>query len=139
MVKNRQNDASVTAFLEALEPDRRAECDQLCDLMSRATGAPPRMWGDSMVGFGSYHYVYASGRSGEWFITGFSPRKDKLSIYIMPGFSEFAELMSDLGRFKTGKSCLYIKKLSDVSPSRLEDLIARSVAVMESRYECRKG
>lgn len=139
MVKNRQNDASVAAFLKALEEDRRAECGQLCDLMSRVTGSPPRMWGDSMVGFGSYHYTYASGRSGEWFITGFSPRKDKLSIYIMPGFSEFEAILSDLGRCKTGKSCLYIKQLSDVNMARLEELIARSVAVMEQRYDCQKG
>ena len=139
MAKNRPNDGSVSAFLAGLETNRRAECEHLCDLMSRATGSPPRMWGDSMVGFGSYHYVYASGRSGDWFLTGFSPRKDKLSVYIMPGFSDFAELMRDLGRFKTGKSCLYIKQLDDINLATLEELVRRSVAVMEQRYDCHKG
>jgi hypothetical protein len=91
-----------------------------------------------MIGFGSYRYVYASGHSGEWFLTGFSPRKDKLSVYIMPGFSAFEALMRDLGRFKTGKSCLYIKQLSDIDLARLEELISQSVAVMEQKYDCRK-
>ena len=89
-----------------------------------------------MVGFGSYQYAYASGRTGEWFVTGFAPRKDKLSVYIMPGFTDFADLMKLLGKFKTGKSCLYINNLKDVDLDVLEQLVAESVAVMEQRYDC---
>ena len=134
MVKNRQNDASVAAFLKALEEDRRAECGQLCDLMSRVTGSPPRMWGDSMVGFGSYHYTYASGRSGSWMMTGFSPRARDITVYIMPGFSKFATHLKKLGKHKTGKSCLYIKKLEDVDEKVLAELIADSVREMRRKY-----
>lgn len=138
MAKNCRNDASVEAYLDTLESTRRAECELLCELMSRITGAPARMWGDSMVGFGSYHYTYASGRSGDWFLTGFAPRKDKLSVYIMPGFADFAALMKGLGPHKTGKSCLYIKRLADIDLGKLEALVAQSVALMEHRYDCCK-
>ena len=94
--------------------------------MREVTGAEPQMWGDSIVGFGSYHYVYASGREGDWPLTGFSPRKRNLTLYIMAGFDEYDELLSRLGKFKTGKSCLYINKLEDVDQEVLAELVKRS-------------
>ncbi len=102
--------------------------------MSEITGAEPRMWGDSMVGFDSYHYVYASGREGDWFITGFSPRRRNLSIYVMPGFSGVSDLMGRLGKHRTGKSCLYAKRLGDLDRTVLRELLERSVAEMRDRY-----
>jgi hypothetical protein len=95
--------------------------------MKRVTGAEPRLWGAVMVGFGSYHYRYESGREGDWFVTGFSPRKGNLTLYIMAGFDRYPELLERLGKFKTGKSCLYVKKLADVDEQVLVELIAASV------------
>ncbi len=96
--------------------------------MREITGDEPAMWGPSMVGFGRYHYKYASGREGDWFVAGFSPRKQNLTLYIMSGFSGYDELMARLGKHTTGKSCLYIKRLEDVDLAVLEELIRRSVA-----------
>ena len=95
--------------------------------MKQATKSEPVMWGDSIVGFGEYHYKYASGREGDWFLTGFSPRKQNLALYIMSGFSEYEALLSNLGKFKTGKSCLYVNKIEDIDLSTLKELIQRSV------------
>ncbi len=92
------------------------------------------MWGDSIVGFGSYHYRYASGREGDWFLTGFAPRKRELTVYIMPGFSQYGELMAVLGRHRTGKSCLYLRRLDDIEMAVLRDLIERSVDFMRKTY-----
>lgn len=92
------------------------------------------MWGDSIVGFGEYHYKYKSGREGDWFITGFSPRKQNLTIYIMPGFSEYADLLKKLGKHKHSVSCLYLNKLADIDFQVLEKLIAKSVVDMASLY-----
>ena len=94
------------------------------------------MWGDSMVGYGRYHYRYASGHEGDWFVTGFAPRKANLVIYIMNGFGAYPQIMAELGRYKTGKSCLYLRRLSDVDSERLEQLVACSVRDMRSLYEC---
>jgi hypothetical protein len=91
------------------------------------------MWGPSIIGFGSYHYKYASGREGDWFLTGFSPRKQNLSIYIMSGFNRYEEILSRLGKFKTGKSCLYINKLEDIDVKVLEKLIISSVNFLRSK------
>jgi len=91
----------------------------------------PEMWGDSIVGFGSYHYKYASGREGDWFITGFSPRKQNLTLYIMSGFDECDQLLNKLGKHSTGKSCLYIKKIEDVDIDVLKELVKKSVGHME--------
>ena len=102
--------------------------------MRRATGKNAKMWGSSMVGYGKYHYKYDSGREGDFMLTGFSPRKQNLAIYIMPGFKDFGALMKKLGKYKTGKSCLYINKLEDVDEKVLEQLITRSVKVMRERY-----
>jgi hypothetical protein len=135
-LKTRENDASVAAFLDNVEPaQRREDAIEVSALMQKITGEPPRMWGASIIGFGHYHYRYASGREGEWMITGFSPRKTSLSVYIMAGFSRYEALMEQLGRYKTGKSCLYIKRLSDVDQAILAELIAESVAYMKETYQ----
>lgn len=127
-LKTKVNDQSVTAFLDGVADEgRRQDCYTILELMKKATRAEPKMWGDSIVGFGSYRYTYASGRAGDWLLTGFSPRKQNLTLYIMSGFSDFEELLSRLGKHKTGKGCLYIKKLADVDLSVLQELIDRSV------------
>ena len=137
MAKNKTQPTtqSVTAFLNAIEdPDRRRDCKKVAALMRATTGNRAKMWGTSIVGFGQYHYKYASGREGDFMITGFSPRAQSLTIYIMPGFKSFGPLMKKLGKFKTGKSCLYIKRLSDIDESVLEQLIDRSVRYMRKTY-----
>ncbi len=126
-LKTQQNDDSVEDFLNAVEDEqRRSDSFAVCKIMEEVIGEPPKMWGPSIVGFGSYHYVYASGREGDWMLTGFSPRKQALTLYIMSGFSEYEDLMARLGKYKTGKSCLYVKKLSDVDEEVLRELIRRS-------------
>ena len=133
--KTTQNEADVDAFLDAVEnPRRRADAKQLLDLMRAVTGEPPKMWGTSIVGFGKYHYRYASGREGDSLMVGFSPRKQNLAIYIMPGFSDFGELLVRLGKFRTGKSCLYVNKLDDVDLDLLKELVRESVEEMKRRY-----
>lgn len=134
-LKTKPTDASVSAYLDAI-PDkaRRADCRTILEMMQRITGEPARMWGKSMVGFGSYHYVYDSGREGDWFLTGFAARKNDLTLYVMAGFDRYDELMQKLGKFKTGKSCLYIKRLADIDPAVLEELVTASVQHMEARY-----
>jgi hypothetical protein len=128
-LKTRPTDAGVDAFLQSV-PDERKRQDSyaLLQLLQEVTGEPPRMWGDSIVGFGDYHYAYASGREGDWFVAGFSPRKQNLTLYVMGGFEPHAELLAKLGKYKTGKGCLYINKLQDVNPAVLRDLLAASVA-----------
>ena len=130
--------ASVTAFMAAIDdPRMRADAKKVAAMMRRATGKRARMWGPSIVGYGSYHYRYESGREGDFMITGFSPRRQALTIYIMPGFSRFAELMSKLGKYRTGKSCLYLRRLADVDEAVLERLINESVRYMRAHYETR--
>ncbi len=134
--KTRPTRASVTAFIAAIGDRRmRADAKKVAAMMRRATGKRARMWGPTIVGYGSYHYRYASGREGDFMITGFSPRKQALTIYIMPGFSRFQNLMSKLGKYKTGKSCLYVKRLADVDEVVLERLIGESVRYMRAHYE----
>lgn len=138
--KTRPTGHSVQAFVDAVgDPARRADCAWLLDTMRRATGAEPQMWGPSIVGFGTYRYKYASGREGEWPVVAFSPRKQDLSVYIMPGFERFGPLLARLGRHRTGKSCLYLKRLADVDTSVLEQLIVRSVAAMARQRIDRPG
>lgn len=133
--KTRPTGAGVETFLEAVENERRREDARTVNaMMQRITGWEPRMWGPSIVGFGEYHYRYDSGREGDFLITGFSPRKKALTIYIMPGFARYDALMARLGKFKTGRSCLYINKLDDVDLSVLEELIASSVQYMVGKY-----
>jgi hypothetical protein len=126
-LKTKPNDDSVEAFLNKVsDPKKRQDSFALLELMKKVTGEVPKMWGDSIIGFGSYHYRYASGREGDWFLTGFSPRAQNLTLYIMAGFDRYDELLGKLGKYKTGKSCLYIKKLEDVNPSILVELVQRS-------------
>jgi len=133
--KTRQNDASVAGFLNAIEPAaRRADAKALDKLMRKITGEKPKMWGTSIVGYGAYHYKYASGRQGDAMRVGFSPRKQNLTVYIMPGFSEYRGLLERLGKHTTGKSCLYIKRLSDIDLNVLEAMIGKSVAAMNARH-----
>lgn len=128
-LKTTPNQQDVHAFLAAIEDEhKRQDCYALLELMRTATGEEPRMWGDSIVGFGSYHYKYASGREGDWFLTGFAPRKQALTLYIMAGFDAYDELMSQLGKHKIGKSCLYIKRLADVDEDVLRMLVTQSAA-----------
>ncbi len=126
--KTRPTDTSVDQFLESL-PDERQRQDSLSivALMREVTGAEPRMWGPSIVGFDSYHYRYASGREGDAPLTGFSPRKQNLTIYLSYGFEQHTELLARLGKHKLGKACLYLKRLDDVDRAALRELIERSV------------
>ena len=126
-LKTQRNDASVEEFIAAIaDQTRREDATALSQLMTKVTGLAPTMWGDAMVGFGNYEYTYASGRTGAWFAIGFSPRKQNQTIYLMDGFGEYQSLLTDLGKHSVSKSCLYIKRLSDVDLTVLEDLLRRS-------------
>jgi hypothetical protein len=134
-LKTKRNDQSVENFLNRVEDQRKREDSfAILELMKEITGAEPEMWGNSIVGFGSYHYKYESGREGDWFLTGFSPRKQNLTLYIMSGFSGYDELMKKLGKYKTGKSCLYIKKLEDIDINVLRKLVEQSIEYLSKRY-----
>ena len=125
-LKTKVTKASVDKFLQGIKDEqKREDCYQILKMMKKATKAEPKMWGTSIIGFGDYHYVYASGREGDWFITGFSPRVQSLTLYMMGGFDQ--ELMKKLGKYKTGKGCLYINKLEDVDTKILDKLITTSV------------
>ena len=133
--KTRPGTASVRDFLSGIDdPQKRADCRAIASMMRKATGKRAKMWGSNIVGYGSYRYTYASGRHGEWMECGYSPRANAISVYIMPGFEPFAGLMKKLGTFRTGKSCLYIKRLDDVDRNILETLIVESVKEMRRRY-----
>jgi hypothetical protein len=133
-LKTRVNDADVEEFLSNVShPKRREDSFVVLELMKKITKEEPKMWGPTMVGFGKYHYKYASGQEGDWPIAAFSPRKQALTVYIMPGFERFDELMAKLGKYKTGVSCLYINKLEDVDMKILAELIKQSVAHMKKR------
>lgn len=135
-LKTKATEASVTDFLDNVtSEDRRADCQRVLELMKEITGEQPKMWGPSMIGFGRYHYRYESGREGDWFLTGFSPRKANLTLYIMAGFERYDGLMGRLGKYKTGKSCLYLKRLSDVEEPVLRELIDESVKHMRRTHE----
>ena len=130
-LKTKPTQASVLDFLGMLSDDqRRNDCLVVLELMKAATGAEPVMWGSSIVGFGRYQYRYKSGRQGVWPVISFSPRKNDLTLYIMPGFDRYESLLARLGKHKTGKSCLYLKRLSDVDLSILIELIGESVKAM---------
>ena len=134
-LKTKPNEASVDAYLDSVEnPRRREDARRVLALMREITGEPPKMWGSSIVGFGSYHYTYASGREGDWPLVGFAPRKQNLVLYIMPGFARYDALLAALGKHRTGRSCLYVNKLADIDPAVLGELIRESVADMKSRY-----
>jgi hypothetical protein len=125
-LKTRLTKASVDKFLEGIKDEKkRQDCYEILKIMKKATRSEPKMWGTSIIGFGDYHYVYESGREGDWFITGFSPRVQNLTLYMMGGFDR--ETLKKLGKYKTGKGCLYINKLEDVDLKVLNELITKSV------------
>ena len=133
--KTQRNDGDVMAYLESVQNNRRRE-DSLVVLkiMEEVTGEPAEMWGASIVGFGSYHYKYESGREGDFMISGFAPRKQALTLYIMGGFERHEELLAKLGKHRTGSSCLYINKLADVDLDILREIISESVAHMRREH-----
>lgn len=127
-LKTKLNDASVDKFLNTIQDEQtRADCYQVLDMMQKATKAEPKMWGTSIIGFGHSHYKYESGREGDWFLTGFSPRKQNLTLYIGSGFADYQELLGQLGKHTLGKGCLYIKRLADVDPKVLKKIITNSI------------
>ncbi len=134
--KTKPTSVSPLEFVEAVEhPVRKKDAKQLLELFARVTGFAPRMWGPSMIGYGRYHYRYESGREGDMLITGFSPRKSNLVIYIMPGYLDIDEKLRRLGKYKTGKSCLYINKLADIDVDVLAEIINYGVQYMRGKYE----
>lgn len=133
-LKTKVNDASVVDFLNTIEDERkREESFQILDLFTGLTDEEPKMWGGSIIGFGTYQYKYASGQSGEWMKVGFSPRKQKFSIYIMSGFDKLQKHLDQLGKHKTGKGCLYVNKLEDIDMGVLEKLVLESFKHLKHR------
>jgi len=131
--KAKQTDASVSAFVNKVpDAQKRADCAQIIKIMKEATKSEPNMWGKSIIGFGSYHYKYDSGREGNMPIIAPSPRKQSLVLYIMPGFEEYEAELEKLGPHTTGKCCLYIKRLADIDLARLKKIVAKSVAKMKN-------
>lgn len=123
-------------FIAAVEHDtRRADAEVLLEMLGRVSGYQPKMWGPSIIGFGSYHYVYKSGTEGDSMVVGFSPRKSNQVVYLMPGYEDLTDHLGRLGKHKIGKSCLYLNKLADVDLAVLEEMVALSVAHMEANYE----
>ncbi len=134
-VKTKPTEGDVTAFIDAVADEgQRADAREIATMMERLTGQPPKMWGPSIIGFGSYHYKYESGREGDMARIGFSPRKGQTVLYIVDGFAGYADLMAKLGKYKTGKSCLYIKRLNDVDEAVLEQLCVHSLSYMADNY-----
>ena len=134
-LKTKLTDASVTDFLDSIKDEQvRQDCWAITEIMRKATNAEPKMWGASIVGFGSYHYKYASGREGDWMLTGFSPRKQNITLYVYPGFEDYDELTAQLGKHSCGKSCIYIKRLSDVHVPTLKKLVKASVKHMSKNH-----
>ncbi len=132
-LKTKRNKGDVQTYLNSVENEvKRQDSFTIMELMKEVTGEEPEMWGDSIVGYGTYHYKYASGREGDWFLTGFAPRKQNLTLYIMAGFDQYDKLLGDLGKYKTGKSCLYINKLEDVDQDVLRELVRQSVEHMKN-------
>ncbi len=136
--KTQATKLDVQAFIRDIEPQqKRVDSEQLLQIFSDITNKKPVMWGTSIVGFGQYHYQYESGREGDAAITGFSPRKQNIAIYIMQGFKQYTELLAQLGKHKTGKSCLYLNKLADIDVNILKKIISLSFEQMLITYECK--
>jgi len=135
-LKTKINDASVVDFLNSVPDEtKRMDAFVILDLMTKITGEEPKMWGESIIGFGTYHYRYASGQEGDWMQTGFSPRKQNLTIYLISGIKGFTSQLEKLGKHKTGKSCLYIRRLEDIDMDLLKDIITQSVEIMKNAPE----
>ena len=138
--KTKPTKENVAGFLTGItDTQRREDCFAIAKIMEEITGSKPQMWGPSIVGFGSYHYKYASGHEGDWPLTGFSPRKQDLTLYVMMGFQNYEALMDQLGKHRKGKSCLYIKRLSDIHVPTLKKLIRASVKDLRSETKARKS
>lgn len=136
-LKTKPTDASVAAYIAAMPDARlRGDLETLLRLLSRVTKAEPRMWGEGMVGFGTYHYTYASGREGDWFVTGFAARKTNLTIYLMCGFEPLEAHLSKLGKHKIGKGCLYVKSLADIDLKVLEAMLRTCVKFVAKHQGC---
>lgn len=133
--KTQPTDVDPHDFVAAVpHPRRRADAEVLLDLFGRVTGWSPRMWGPSLVGYGRYHYVYDSGREGDFFVTGFSPRKANLVLYVLPGFDALDDARHRLGKHRVGRSCLYVNKLDDVDLDVLEAIVREGVRLMDERW-----
>lgn len=134
-IKTKKTEASVSEFIDSVEDEgKRADAYAVLELMQKITKEKPKMWGAAIVGFGTYTYKYASGQSGDWPLVAFSPRKQSLTLYIMPGFEKYDALMEKLGKYKIGKSCLYLKSLKDVDIKILQEIIKHSVDFMKKKY-----
>lgn len=135
-LKTKPTSVAPLEFVTAVEhPQRRADGLVLLEFFNRVTGLQPKMWGGSIIGYGRYAYTYESGHSGEFFLTGFSPRKSALTIYVMPGYRDLSQQLERLGKHKTGKSCLYITKLANVDMEVLEEIVRNGLNFMRSNYE----
>ena len=135
-LKTKKNDDSVDAFLNGVDDkQKRADAKQITKMMQEVTDQKPVMWGESIIGFGAYHYKYASGQEGDWMAVGFSPRKQNLTLYIMTGFGDNQALLKKLGKYSTGKSCLYIKKLEDIDLDVLKKLIKQSYDHVTTEFD----
>ena len=134
-LKTKPTKGDVAAFLQLVEPaTKQADCLQIAAIMQNITGCEPTMWGPSIVGFGSYHYKYPTGNEGDWFLTGFSPRKQNITLYLMCGLNKDPNILDKLGKYKMGKSCLYIKKLEDIDIKQLKLLISNSLQHIQKMY-----
>lgn len=135
-IKTKQTKQSVEKFLNAIDDEsRRKDCFKVLDMMKKITKEKPVIWGNGVIGFGTYHYKSKSGQEGDWFMTGFSPRKQNLTIYIIAGFKQYPDLLKKLGKYKiSGGSCLYLNKLSDIDLSVLNKLVTESVKYMKKTY-----
>lgn len=134
-LKTRPNNLSVDDFIDAIEPEwKRDDAREVMQLMEKITGENPVMWGPSIVGFGKYRYVYESGREGDWMLTGFSPRKQSLTLYLMSGYEKLGDQLQRLGKYKSSVSCLYVKRLSDIDMDVLEEMIRKSIEIVKERY-----
>ena len=133
-LKTKLNDASVEDFINSIEDEKKREfAFTISEMMQKITKAEPKMWGDSIVGFGSYHYKSKSGREGDWMLVGFSPRKLNMTLYIMSGFTKYEDLLQNMGKFKTSKTCLYIKKQEDIDMKILKQLVTESVKYIKNK------
>ncbi|MDF2539771.1 MAG: uncharacterized protein K0S76_2792 [Herbinix sp.] len=135
-LKTKVNDCNVIDFINSIESEsKREDTYQLLDIFTETTGFPAKMWGDNMIGFGSYHYKYATGHEGDAMLVGFSPRKAKMSLYMATGDADREKILKDLGKHTAGKACVYINKLSDINVEILKDMINQSVAFLKKTYE----
>lgn len=134
-LKTKENDSSVLEFIEAVDsPIKREDAYKLLDIFTEVTGFPAKMWGPSIIGFGSYHYKYDSGHEGDAPLVGFSPRKAKISLYFATGDTQREELLKKFGKHTSGKACVYVNKVADIDVDVLKELIAQSVSFLQERY-----